>query len=94
MIDVPGHSPGHVAYWREHDRVLILGDVLCNMNLLTLRTGLHEPPGIFTVDPAQNRRSARRLVELGIVPELVCFGHGPPLRDAKAFTRFINNLPN
>ncbi len=93
VVDAPGHSPGHIVYWRESDRVLILGDVLTNMNLFTLMTGLHEPPSFFTVDPARNRRSARRLVELGIEPALVCFGHGPPLRDPKAFVRFIQALP-
>ncbi len=93
VVGVPGHSPGHIAYWRESDRVLILGDVLTNMNLFTLQPGLHQPPGFFTVDPGQNRRSARRLVELGIEPALVCFGHGPPLRDPKAFTNFILALP-
>ena len=33
VLDVPGHSPGHVAYWRESDRVLIAGDVMNGMNL-------------------------------------------------------------
>ncbi len=93
VIDVPGHSPGHVAYWRESDRTLILGDVLTNMQLPTMIPGLHEPPRVFTVDPAQNRRSARRLVELGIEPALVCFGHGPPLRDPARFKKFILALP-
>ena len=93
VIDVPGHSPGHVAYWRERDRTLILGDVLTNMGIPTMIPGLHEPPRVFTVDPARNRRSARRLVELGIEPALVCFGHGPPLRDPAAFKKFILALP-
>ena len=35
VLEVPGHSRGHVAYWRESDRVLILGDVLNGMNLMT-----------------------------------------------------------
>jgi glyoxylase-like metal-dependent hydrolase (beta-lactamase superfamily II) len=93
VLDVPGHSPGHVAYWRESDRVLILGDVLNNMNLLTSIPGLHEPPTFFTPDPARNRRSAKRLVELGLEPSLVCFGHGPPLRDPAKFIEFIRRLP-
>ena len=92
VIDVPGHSPGHVCYWRESDRALILGDVLTNMNIFTMIPGLHEPPRVFTVDVAANRRSARKLVELGIEPALVCFGHGPPLRDPSAFTAFIKRL--
>jgi hydroxyacylglutathione hydrolase len=94
VLDVPGHSPGHVAYWRESDRVLILGDVLINMNFATMMTGLHEPPKVFTPDPALNRRSARRLLELGIEPSLVCFGHGPPLRDTRKFVEFIEKLPD
>ncbi len=28
VLDTPGHSPGHVAYWRESDGVLICGDVM------------------------------------------------------------------
>ena len=32
VIEVPGHSAGHVAFWRESDGVLIVGDVLCNMD--------------------------------------------------------------
>jgi glyoxylase-like metal-dependent hydrolase (beta-lactamase superfamily II) len=91
VLESPGHSPGHVAYWRESDRVLILGDVLNNMNLLTAVTGLHEPPTVFTPDPARNRRSARRLAELR--PALVCFGHGPPLRDPGKLADFIARMP-
>ena len=94
VIDTPGHSPGHVVYWRERDRVLILGDVLTNVNIFTMIPGLHQPPGVFTVDAARNRRSAKRLLELGIEPALVCFGHGAPLRDPKRFADFIRKLPD
>jgi hydroxyacylglutathione hydrolase len=90
VLDVPGHSPGHVAYWRQADRVLIAGDVLNNVNLLTGIPGLHEPPEIFTVDPVRNRDSARRLAALE--PALVCFGHGPPLRDPLKLSRFAAKL--
>jgi hydroxyacylglutathione hydrolase len=90
VLDVPGHSPGHVAYWRQADRTLIAGDVLNNMNLITGIPGLHEPPKIFTADPARNRESARRLSQLE--PALVCFGHGPPLRDPAKLRRFAAAL--
>jgi hydroxyacylglutathione hydrolase len=90
VLDVPGHSPGHVAYWREADRTLIAGDVMNNMNLLTGIPGLHEPPRIFTVDPARNRESAQRLASLE--PALICFGHGPPLRDPHKLRRFAAGL--
>jgi hydroxyacylglutathione hydrolase len=91
VLETPGHSRGHVAYWRESDRVLILGDVLNGMNLMTGRRGLQEPPTIFTPDPVRNRESARRLAALE--PELVCFGHGPPLRDPAELSEFIAALP-
>jgi hydroxyacylglutathione hydrolase len=90
VLDAPGHSPGHVAYWREADRTLICGDVLFNLSLPTLRPGLREPYRAFTPDPARNRASARRLAELR--PELVLFGHGPPLRDTERFVRFVESL--
>jgi hydroxyacylglutathione hydrolase len=91
VLDVPGHSAGHVAFWRESDRVLVVGDVLTNMNTLTGIPGLHEPRWFFTPDPARNRESARRF--LALEPGLVLFGHGPPLRDTKKFTDFVASLP-
>ncbi len=91
VLETPGHSPGHVSYWRESDRALIVGDVLFNLNMLTGRPGLREPPDAFTPDPRRNRESARRLAELR--PALACFGHGPPLRDPGAFADFVGALP-
>ena len=92
VLESPGHSVGHVAYWRESDRVLILGDVLNGMNLITGRPGLREPPVIFTPDPARNRASARRLAALR--PRLTCFGHGPPLDDPGKLADFIDRMPD
>ena len=51
---------------------------------------LREPEAIFTLDPAQNRRSARRF--LSLEPKLVCFGHGPPSYDTAAFVEFAEGL--
>jgi hydroxyacylglutathione hydrolase len=92
VLDVPGHSPGHIAYWRESDGVLILGDVLNNVDVVTGIRGLNDPKPFFTQDPAQNRRSAKRLAQLE--PKLVLFGHGAPLRDTKKFVDFVNGLPD
>jgi hydroxyacylglutathione hydrolase len=92
VIDVPGHSAGHVAYWRESDRVLIAGDVVWNFRFVGSIPGLTEPLPLATPDPARNRESARRLA--GLEPELVCFGHGPPLRDTARFVEFVSGLSN
>jgi glyoxylase-like metal-dependent hydrolase (beta-lactamase superfamily II) len=80
VLDVPGHSAGHIAFWREADHLLIAGDVLFNMHLLTTAPGLREPPRPFTTDPALNRRSIRRIADLA--PQTVGFGHGPVVHDA------------
>jgi hydroxyacylglutathione hydrolase len=86
VIHAPGHTPGHVIFFRESDRVAIAGDVLANINFLTRKPGLLEPPPYFSVDPVQNRQSIQKLIELK--PSLVCFGHGPPLRNPEALQRF------
>jgi glyoxylase-like metal-dependent hydrolase (beta-lactamase superfamily II) len=91
VLDTPGHSAGHVSYWRESDRTLICGDVFTNVNFITGIPGLHEPPETFTPDPARNRESMRRLAALE--PKLVCFGHGPPLRDPAKLRAFASTLP-
>jgi glyoxylase-like metal-dependent hydrolase (beta-lactamase superfamily II) len=91
VIETPGHTAGHVSFWREDDGLLVLGDVVCNMNIYNGLTTLREPERFFTLDPIQNRRSARRLSDLA--PRLICFGHGPPLRDTARFIDFVSKLP-
>jgi hydroxyacylglutathione hydrolase len=91
VLDVPGHSPGHVAFWRERDGVLILGDVINNIDIVTGIPGLHEPPFV-AFDVEENRRSARRLAALE--PKVILFGHGRPLRDSRKFTSFVTGLQN
>ncbi len=90
VLDTPGHSPGHVSYWREADRVLVCGDVMWGYNPFVLAGGIRQPFPLASPDPALNRRSARRLAELE--PELVCFGHGPVLHDGTAFVAAAQRL--
>ena len=92
VLDVPGHSPGHIAYWRESDRTLIVGDVLFNLNPLTGVPGLREPPEMLTYDVALNREAIRKVALLE--PATVLFGHGPPLRDPKKIADFAGSLPS
>jgi hydroxyacylglutathione hydrolase len=92
VLDTPGHSAGHASFWRESDSVLILGDVLNNMDVMTGLPGLREPKRYLTPDPEENRRSIRRLAELR--PELVLFGHGAPLRNSRKFAEFCERVPS
>jgi glyoxylase-like metal-dependent hydrolase (beta-lactamase superfamily II) len=90
VLETPGHTAGHIALWRAEDRVLIAGDVLWNFRLLGGLPGLTEPPPFVSPDPGLNRDSARRLASLE--PALVCFGHGPPMRDTEEFVEFVERL--
>jgi glyoxylase-like metal-dependent hydrolase (beta-lactamase superfamily II) len=90
VIHAPGHTPGHVMYFRESDRVVLAGDAIVNVNFLSWRPELIEPPPFFSTDRRQNRASMRRLWDLR--PSLVCFGHGPPLRDLGALEHFLTRL--
>jgi len=87
VIHAPGHSPGEVIFFRDSDRVAICGDVVNNVDFLTGRVRVGEPPGIFTPDPELNRSSIRKLAELE--PSLVCPGHGPPFSDLGGLHRLI-----
>jgi glyoxylase-like metal-dependent hydrolase (beta-lactamase superfamily II) len=90
VVETPGHTAGHVSFWRAADRVLVLGDVLANFGPPVGLRGLREPPAIFSADPPRNRLSAHRVADLR--PELVCFGHGPPLCDPPRFAGFVGRL--
>lgn len=91
VLDTPGHSPGHVSYWRESDRTLVCGDVMWGTNPFLMRGGIREPFTSFSPDPALNRKSARRIAALQ--PALICFGHGRPLRDPARLAAAVAKLP-
>jgi glyoxylase-like metal-dependent hydrolase (beta-lactamase superfamily II) len=46
---------------------------------------------MLTYDPAENRRSLRKLAALR--PSLLLPGHGPEITDMTAFHRFVDQLP-
>jgi hydroxyacylglutathione hydrolase len=84
VLDVPGHSPGHIALWRAKDRTLVAGDVCFNV------PRLGPPPDFLTVDPERNGASMRKIAELE--PALALFGHGPPLRDPDRLRRVAKTV--
>ncbi|MCW3074686.1 MAG: Glyoxylase, beta-lactamase superfamily [Flaviaesturariibacter sp.] len=90
VIETPGHSSGHLSFYREKDGLLIVGDALVNMNLLTTVVGLHEPPSLFTADREVNIKSIKKLASLH--PKILCFGHGPVLNNAGKFELFAKSL--
>jgi glyoxylase-like metal-dependent hydrolase (beta-lactamase superfamily II) len=77
-------------FFRERDGVAIAGDVISNLNPLTRRARLAEPPWMYSDDPQENRRSIRKLLELR--PRVICFGHGPPLRDIAQLEALVERI--
>ena len=91
VLDTPGHSAGHVSYWRESDRVLVLGDVLNNMDVIT---GRSRPPRAEALPHARPRREPALDPQAGGArAALVLFGHGAPLRDTEKLRSFVAKLP-
>jgi glyoxylase-like metal-dependent hydrolase (beta-lactamase superfamily II) len=83
-VFTPGHTPGHVALFRDADRTLIAGDAVVTTRqesaaaVISQRRELRGPPRYFTPDWAAAARSVATLADLG--PDLVATGHGEPLR--------------
>jgi glyoxylase-like metal-dependent hydrolase (beta-lactamase superfamily II) len=82
-IPTPGHSPGHISFFRDDDRVLIAGDAFVTtkqesmISVVTQRPELHGPPAYFTPDWEQAGLSVKKLAELR--PNVVACGHGMPM---------------
>lgn len=85
-IHTPGHAPGHVSFWREADRALVVGDAFITTAqesayaAATQRPELHGPPMYFTPDWVSAKSSVERLAALE--PEVAVTGHGRAMRGA------------
>ena len=90
VVETPGHSSGHLSFFREKDGLLIVGDTLVNMNLVTTIIGLHQPPDLFTTNKELNINSIKKLASLH--PKILCFGHGPVLFNSGEFEKFAKSI--
>jgi glyoxylase-like metal-dependent hydrolase (beta-lactamase superfamily II) len=96
-IATPGHSPGHVSFFRRADGVLLAGDAFATMNMdswIGLVTGRKQlaPAGTpFNMDWQATRESVKRLAELR--PNVAGCGHGIPMGDA-ALAERLERLAN
>ncbi|MER2253445.1 MBL fold metallo-hydrolase [Methylorubrum podarium] len=83
-LHTPGHSPGHVSFWREADRSLIVGDAFVTTAqesayaVAMQAPEVHGPPMYLTLDWPAAGGSVRSLAALG--PERAITGHGRPLQ--------------
>jgi glyoxylase-like metal-dependent hydrolase (beta-lactamase superfamily II) len=86
-VPTPGHTPGHVAFFRTSDRVLIAGDAVLTVDLSLggiLRRRLGRPrPGVagapwYTI--WDRRRATESVLALArLEPRVLASGHGPPM---------------
>lgn len=82
-IATPGHSPGHVSFFRRSDRVLVAGDAFATMNmdswtgLVTGKKVLARAGAPFNCDWEATRQSVRKLADLR--PNVIGCGHGIPM---------------
>ena len=82
-IPTPGHTPGHVAFVRASDGVVISGDALLTLQVnswsgvLRGRQGLSMPPWYTTWDRAAAATTVERIAALE--PSVLAAGHGLPL---------------
>jgi glyoxylase-like metal-dependent hydrolase (beta-lactamase superfamily II) len=82
-VATPGHTAGHVSYFREADGVLIAGDAVATADLdnwLSVNVWpkrLSKPPLPFTPDWEAARSSIFSLADLE--PTTIAAGHGRPI---------------
>jgi glyoxylase-like metal-dependent hydrolase (beta-lactamase superfamily II) len=94
-IHTPGHTPGHVSFFRESDRVLIAGDAFITVEqeslykVLTQKQELNGPPKYFTTDWQMAKNSVQELAALQ--PSVAATGHGVPMNGPK-LTEELNQL--
>jgi glyoxylase-like metal-dependent hydrolase (beta-lactamase superfamily II) len=100
-IPTPGHTPGHVSFFRASDRVLITGDAVVTMKLnsvsglLLQRPGLSGPPRYTSWSWRVVKESVAKLARLE--PTVLAGGHGRPMtgdETAGALRAFADRFSN
>jgi glyoxylase-like metal-dependent hydrolase (beta-lactamase superfamily II) len=90
-VSTPGHTPGHVAFFRPGDRTLLAGDAVLTMawwsrlgeggagwlwDLVRRKPRLSGPPTMVTCDWTDAAASVVKLA--GLDPWVLATGHGTP----------------
>jgi len=89
-IHTPGHTEGHVSFFRDSDRTLLVGDAFCTTKQESLtaiasqKPELHGPPAYYTSDWDAAKASVEILANLK--PQCVAPGHGLPVAGAEVAT--------
>jgi len=87
-IPTPSHTPGHVAFFRPSDRLLVSGDAVVTVDLNSLwgillwclrinKQKVSKPPGYSTWNKRSSQESVAVLASLK--PRMLASGHGVPM---------------
>ncbi|UWG96918.1 MBL fold metallo-hydrolase [Dehalobacter sp. DCM] len=94
-IHTPGHTEGHVSFFRKKDKTLLVGDAFTTtkqesaLSVLTQAEQVKGPPAYFTSDWETAEKSVAKLRALE--PELAIPSHGLPLK-GKELTAHLDRL--
>jgi hydroxyacylglutathione hydrolase len=92
VLAQPGHSPGLLAFWREADRTLIIGDGPINLSTDPYKPKWAYVPKKWHYDPDAAVASRRRLTELK--PDLIVSTHGYPVRSLERWVEGVRTVPH
>jgi len=88
VLETPGHTPGHLSFFRERDGVLLAGDAFCTVDqrsaikMMTMKQEVSLPPAYYTCDWQSAHDSVKRISELE--PNVIGAGHGEPMSGHEA----------
>lgn len=94
-IHTPGHAPGHISLFRDHDKVLIAGDAFVTTKAESLTAVIAQkkeisgPPKYFTPNWLAAAMSVKKLRDLK--PDVAGSGHGPAM-NGEELTMGLGNL--
>jgi len=83
-VHTPGHTAGHVSFFRDSDRAIIAGDAFVTQRqesawaVLTRKPEVRRPPAYYTPDWPNAKASVVALANLR--PNVALTGHGVPMR--------------
>ncbi|MBF9142309.1 MBL fold metallo-hydrolase [Hymenobacter properus] len=96
-VHTPGHTFGHVSFFREHDKVLVAGDAFTTVKqesgsaVFTQKQEVHGPPAYFTPDWDAARDSMALLARME--PEVAATGHGIAMHGEELRRQLDNFVP-
>jgi glyoxylase-like metal-dependent hydrolase (beta-lactamase superfamily II) len=96
-VHTPGHTEGHIALFRDKDRIIMAADAFCTvrqesiLSVLTQNEQISGPPKYLTTDWETAKKSVKLIEDLK--PSLAILSHGLPMK-GNELTRHLEMLVN